>query len=72
METPEERQARRDMKAARGDFDPTRAKVRMAALVRDKVTGRPKFDGDPRELPAEVRDAYSAHMTAAEILEFFG
>lgn len=66
MESQEDRRKRREMKAARGDFREPKAVV----LVRG-ADGKPKFDSDPRKLPAEVQKAYRAHMTAAEQKEFF-
>lgn len=69
MESAAERQARRMMKQARGDFrEPV---IQMVALVRDK-NGKPKFDGSQRQLPERVREEYRKHLTEAEYQEFFG
>lgn len=46
-------------------------KTIMVGVVRDKH-GRPKFDGDPRQLPDEMKRAYAQILSADEYREFFG
>lgn len=56
----------------RPEVQPRPRPPRFAMLVRDGVTGRPKFDGNPRDLPADVKQAYRTIMTPEEQDEFFG
>lgn len=43
----------------------------FVVLVRDGITGKPKFTNDPKEFAPEVREAYQTLMTPDEIKEHF-
>jgi hypothetical protein len=69
--TPEEVERARKLA-----FRETKAREYVKAirvgLVRDKATGLPKFDGDPRLLPDDLKAAYRPLMTPEEYQEIFG
>jgi len=53
------------VKAAQGVVDIPTPQVQMFGLVRDK-NGKPKIDGNPRDLPEPIKDM----LTAEERVEY--